>query len=202
MKKQTSSRSRAIFAAAAAALLLTASLSSFDAAAGWKWGHRDNDREHRSHGGSRATGLVGTVLRETRPFRDVNEATAQGYGIFLGCVSSAHEGAMGVHFVNGGLVGDGMLDATRPEVLVYEPRRRGRLKLAAVEYLVIAEAWHVSNEQPPVLEGQAFNFVGTPNRYGLPAFYELHVWAWKENPHGTFADHNPRVSCERYSPDA
>lgn len=184
-------------AAAAAAFLVTASLSSGEAAAGRK-GDRDND--HESHGGPRATGLVKTVRQETRPFRDVNEATAQGYGIFLGCVSSQHEGAMGVHFVNGGLVGDGMLDATRPEVLVYEPKQ-GRLKLGAVEYLVIAEAWHAGNEQPPVLEGQAFNFVGSPNRYGLPAFYELHVWAWKENPHGTFADHNPRVSCEDYSPD-
>lgn len=146
-----------------------------------------------------ATGLVKTVRNATWQFRDVNEATAQGYGVFLGCVSSPHEGAMGVHFINGGLVGDGMLDANRPEALVYEPRH-GRLKLVAVEYVVLAEPWHAGNDLPPVLEGQAFNYVGSPNRYGLPPFYELHVWAWKENPSGTFADHNPRVSCDRYSP--
>jgi hypothetical protein len=40
--------------------------------------------------------------------------------------------------------------------------------------------------------------VGAPNRYGLPAFYELHVWAWKTNPSGMFADWNPRVSCEEF----
>ena len=199
MKKQPGSRSPALLAAAAALLLsATASLSNLSAAAGDRqW---DGGNERKSHG-ARPTGLVRTVLRETRPFRDVNAATAQGYGLFLGCVSSPHEGAMGVHFVNGGLVGDGMLDAARPEALVYEPRGQGRLKLAAVEYVVIAEAWHVNNEAPPVLDGQVFNYVGSPNRYGLPAFYELHVWAWKENPHGMFADHNPRVSCERYVPD-
>ena len=31
---------------------------------------------------------------------------------------------------------------------------------------------------------------------GLPAFYELHVWAWRDNPKGVFADWNTRVSCE------
>lgn len=145
-----------------------------------------------------ATGLVKTVRSETRQFRDVNEATAQGYGEFLGCVSGAHEGAMGVHFVNGALVGDGLLDAARPEALLYEPAF-GQLELVAVEYVVLAELWDAANEQPPVLEGQVFNYVGSPNRYGLPAFYELHVWAWKKNPRGAFADHNPRVSCEQYS---
>ena len=29
-----------------------------------------------------------------------------------------------------------------------------------------------------------------------PAFYELHVWAWRDNPSGVFVDWNPRVSCE------
>jgi hypothetical protein len=29
----------------------------------------------------------------------------------------------------------------------------------------------------PVLEGQVLQFIDSPNRYGLPPFYELHVWA-------------------------
>jgi hypothetical protein len=37
-----------------------------------------------------------------------------------------------------------------------------------------------------------------PNRYGIPAFYALHVWAWRHNPQGTFVDYNPRVSCDGY----
>jgi hypothetical protein len=44
--------------------------------------------------------------------------------------------------------------------------------------------------------GQLFNFTGAPNRYGLDPFYELHVWAWKANPRGAFADMNPNVTCE------
>jgi hypothetical protein len=43
--------------------------------------------------------------------------------------------------------------------------------------------------------GQVFNYVGAPNRYRLPAFYELHVWAWRHNPAGMFADWNPNVAC-------
>jgi hypothetical protein len=39
-----------------------------------------------------------------------------------------------------------------------------------------------------------FNFNTSPNRYGLGPFYELHVWAWKDNPAGTFADMNNTVS--------
>ena len=65
-------------------------------------------------------------------------ATAEGYALSGGCVTGPERGAMGVHFVNASLVGDGALDATRPEALVYEPRE-GRLELVAVEYLVIAE---------------------------------------------------------------
>jgi hypothetical protein len=44
--------------------------------------------------------------------------------------------------------------------------------------------------------GQTFHFNSSPNRYGIPAFYALHVWAWKHNPHGMFVDWNPKVSCE------
>jgi hypothetical protein len=44
-----------------------------------------------------------------------------------------------------------------------------------------------------------FLYVGSPNRYGMPAFYEMHVWVWKTNPNGVFADWNPNVSCEDFS---
>ena len=148
------------------------------------------------------TGLVKEVLEATARFSDVAAAESEGYGQFLGCVSGPQEGAMGVHFANGALVGDGALDASRPEVLVYEPRKNGRMRLVAVEYLVIAEAWHAANEAPPVLAGQSFHYSGSPNRYGLPPFYALHVWAWKDNPSGMYVDWNPKVTCENYKVDA
>ena len=152
-------------------------------------------------GAKRATTLAETVRQATAQFKDVRKAEAAGYGLLHGCVSGPQEGAMGIHFANGELVGDGELDAAHPEALLYEPKD-GKLQLVGVEYVVIAEAWNASHPAPPVLMGQLFNFVGAPNRYGLPPFYELHVWAWKSNPSGTFADWNPRVSCEDYVGDA
>jgi hypothetical protein len=146
-----------------------------------------------------AATLVETVRRATKRFQNVEEATAAGYADALVCVSGLEEGAMGVHFVNGDLLGDGELDPQRPEALVYEPKN-GQLRLVAVEYIVLAEAWDANNPTPPSLLGQLFHYNGSPNRYRLPAFYELHVWAWKDNPNGMFADWNPGVSCEEYAP--
>lgn len=152
----------------------------------------------RGGDGYHASGIVGQVREGTRRYRDVDAASADGYALFLGCVSSANAGAMGVHFVNGGLVGDGALDASRPEALVYEPKN-GELRLAAAEFVVLADAWHAGHTEPPILLGQSFHYTGSPNRYGLPPFYALHVWAWKPNRLGTFVNWNPDVSCEEYA---
>jgi hypothetical protein len=143
--------------------------------------------------------LVETVRQATALFHNIEEATAAGYANTLNCVSGPQEGVMGVHFANADLIGDGLLDPQSPELLVYEPKD-GQLHLVAVEYLVLAETWDAKNPAPPVLLGQLFHYSGSPNRYGLPAFYELHVWAWKDNPNGMFADWNPNVSCAEYTP--
>jgi hypothetical protein len=145
---------------------------------------------------------VETVRQATAQFKNVRAATRAGYGLFHGCTSGPQEGAMGIHLVNGDLVGDGKLEASQPEALLYEPKGE-KLRLVGVEYIVDAEAWNDShNGTPPVLMGQMFNYVGAPNRYGIAAFYELHVWAWERNPNGTFADWNPRVSCDDYVGDS
>ena len=102
---------------------------------------------------------------------------------------------MGVHYGNGDLVGDGEIDASKPEALIYEPTPEG-LRLVGVEFVVIAETWLVNHHSSPVLEGQTFQFIDSPNRYNLPAHFELHVWAWRENPNGAFVDWNNRVTCE------
>jgi len=139
------------------------------------------------------------VRQATAQFKDVEKA--DGYALLHGCVSGPQEGAMGIHFANGSLVGDGALDALHPEALLYEPKD-GKLQLVGVEYIVIADDWNAHHQTPPVLMGQLLNYSGAPNRFGIPAFYELHVWAWKNNPDGVFADWNPRVSCEEYVGDA
>lgn len=145
--------------------------------------------------------LVEIVQQSTERFQDPAQAIEAGYAAMPNCVSGPEEGAMGVHYVDGALVGDGELDETRPEALVYEARQ-GRLQLVAVEYIVPAKEWHEKYPAPPVLAGQLFHYVGAPNRYGAPAFYELHVWAWQQNPSGTFADWNPKVSCDGFTVEA
>ena len=143
--------------------------------------------------------LVEEVRRSTARFNEVAAAEKAGYAPFLGCVSGPQEGAMGLHYVNGDLVGDGLLDAQRPEALMYEVKD-GRLRFVGVEFIVLAEAWDAAHKKtPPTLMGQAFHFTPSPNRYGIPAFYALHVWAWKHNPHGMFVDWNPKVSCEGFT---
>ena len=149
---------------------------------------------------NQAGAFVKLVREATERFQDVSVAEAEGYALTFGCVSGSHEGAMGVHFVNFPMVGDPALDPARPELLVYEPMPNGRLRLVAADYLVIADAWHETNMAPPELMGQLFHLFEYPNRFGLPAFYTLHVWAWEENPQGTFANWNPRVSCNAYNP--
>ena len=59
----------------------------------------------------------------------------------------------------------------------------------------IADTWMAHHDNPPVLEGQTFQYVPSPNRYGLPAHFELHVWAWRNNPNGAFVDWNDHVTC-------
>jgi hypothetical protein len=100
---------------------------------------------------------------------------------------------MGVHYVNGTLVGDGKIEVSTPEALIYE-----NSKLVGVEYIVDAATWLANNSNtPPVLEGQSFQLVGIPNRFNIPApFFELHVWAWRHNPNGAFTDWNDHVNCE------
>jgi hypothetical protein len=153
----------------------------------------------QQHAVNNSPGLVNDVRRGTSSFQDIDAARDAGYALATGCVSGPQEGAMGVHYANGALIGDGLLNPERPELLMYEIRN-GRATLVGVEFVVIADAWHATNAAPPVLKGQHFHYVGSPNRYGLPPFYELHVWAWRHNLNGAFADWNPQVSCDEYAP--
>jgi hypothetical protein len=125
--------------------------------------------------------LVEIVREATRQFIDVNNAGPAGYESFLGCVSGQDHGAMGVHYVNGTLVGDGRIDATRPEALIYEPMN-GKMRLVGVEYIVDAATWLASNPSPPVLEGQTFLLVTSPKRYNIPSFFVLRVWRGETIP--------------------
>jgi len=140
--------------------------------------------------------LVQDVREATAQFIDVNNAGPAGYEPVFGCVTGPDHGAMGIHYVNGTLVGDGEIDVAHPEALIYEPVGNRR-RMVGVEYIVDAATWLQNhNNTPPSLDGQDFQFVAAPNRFHLADFFELHVWAWQDNPQGAFVDWNNKVTCE------
>jgi hypothetical protein len=145
--------------------------------------------------------LVKAVRDATERFRDVSQAEKEGYGLQFGCVSGGDYGAMGLHYVNFPLVGDGEVDAAHPEIILYEPLPNGRVRITGADFLVLAADWDAKHQGPPELMGQLFHFFESPNRFGLPPFYTLHVWAWKDNPNGAFVNWHPKVSCESFTPN-
>jgi hypothetical protein len=164
--------------------------------------------DHSSHAmGSYGSGddhsgaLVKVVREATERFRDPASAEAEGYKPLFGCVSGPDRGAMGQRYVNFSFVGDGVLDAAHPELVIYETLPSGHLKLTGAEFFVFKDQWDAAHAEPPQLMGQLFHLNEAPNRYRLPSFYSLHVWAWKENPFGAFVNWHPDVRCEAFDAD-
>ena len=117
-------------------------------------------------------------------------AVAEGYAP-IPCASGLQGGAMGVHYVNGDLLKDGVVDIAKPEAVMYEPTADGKMDLVAVEYIAF--------KGPAALDGHLFNFVTEPNRYGLDKFYELHVWAWRPNPTGSVCRQQSECELRRHA---
>ncbi len=145
---------------------------------------------------------VTAARNATRKYRSFVTAKKDGYGLFkdsagIACISKPSKGAMGIHFVNVNLVGTPQVSLKHPEALVYA-RENGHRRLVALEYVVLKKDWekaHGRNAHRPWLYGQRFNLTHAGNRYGLPAFYSLHAWIWKDNPAGRFMMWNPDVHC-------
>ena len=136
----------------------------------------------------------------TAAYQNQASAAAAGYELLtdassIACIDDPQMGAMGVHYVKGSLVGDGKIDPARPEALVYQVADDGSMKLVALEWVVIQSAWDESHTTPPTLFGQQFMLTPAGNRFGLPPFYSLHAWIYKNNPSGTFSPYNPGVTC-------
>jgi hypothetical protein len=145
-------------------------------------------------------GDPGRARAATAKYHRLAVAQRDGYGLLtdaagIACIDNPGVGGMGVHYVKGALVGDAAVKATTPEALVYEPQGNGRMRLVALEYVVFQDAWDAAHDSPPSLFGREFMLTPAGNRYGLPAFYELHAWVWTHNPRGMFDDWNPLVSC-------
>ncbi len=158
-----------------------------------------HDQAHGGPARSQPSELVKVVRDATERYRDVKVAQYDGYELMFGCVSGPDAGAMGMHFVKGALLMDDVVDPTHPEIVIYEPQPNGRLRLIGADFLVLASAWDANHSSAPELMGQFFHYFEAPNRFGLPPFYTLHVWAWKDSPTGTFVNWNQNVSCDAFS---
>ena len=149
---------------------------------------RAEDHDHHDHGVQADAPLAAHVRAANARFVKFDPAALakEGYGP-IPCTSSIDGGAMGIHWVNGTYLKDAQPVINHPQAVMYEPDEHGAMHLVGVEFITF--------KGPASLEGQLFAFQGATNRYGLDPFYELHVWAWKQNPKGTFADFNPNVTC-------
>jgi hypothetical protein len=140
---------------------------------------------------------LAAARRATARFHKLEHAIAAGYPAdATGCLDFPNgymdfgPGAMSTHWINWEYYGDGgALDPTQPEALLYEPEANGKYRLVAVEYIV-PESDLPSSAPPPVLFGRELMF--------HPDFdaWAVHVWLWKDNPYGLYADVNPNVTCE------
>ena len=140
-------------------------------------------------GGAEVDGQLKAARAATERFTDHAAAEGAGYAstlTTLGCFHDAGKGGMGLHYVADKLM-DATLDTTAPEALVYELDPAGApARLVAHEYIVPVEAW--SSNDPPMLFGQHLH------RHATLPLWVLHVWLYRDNPSGLFADFNPDVA--------
>ncbi len=165
------------------------------------------------------------VRAATDRFRDVKVALAEGYvrdpmnicevAEMMG--KPAALGVMGIHYVRPDLLGitappsprvtgtGTHTDFTKPAVLIYEPQQDGSLQLLAVENLVFMKAWEAAgNTAPPSYQGVPYDRMvddpATPldEAHMFDPHYDRHVWLYRENPNGMFAQFNPNATCKHH----
>ena len=166
------------------------------------------------------------VRSATERFRDVKVALAEGYVRDPGNVCEdapkmgkpASLGAMGIHFFRPDLLGitgppnprvNGTgthTDFTRPSILIYEPQQDGSLELVAIENLVFVDAWKkAGNVAAPSYQGVEYDLMqddpatAVDEAHMFEPHWDRHVWLYRENPSGMFAQFNPNATC-RWQP--
>jgi hypothetical protein len=135
------------------------------------------------------------LRKVTAHFHSIDVAKQAGYSTQITpCWAHHSAGAMGYHYGKTSLL-DATVALLEPEVIIYEPQAGGHMKMVGMEYIVPLAAWEAaghdlnnSNDVPQLL-GQKFT------RHSTLPIFKLHIWLWQQNPSGTYADWNPKVSC-------
>jgi hypothetical protein len=166
------------------------------------------------------------VRQATERYRDVKVALAEGYVRDPMNVCDTAEmmgrpaalGAMGIHYFRPDLLGitappsprvtgtGTHTDFRKPSILIYEPQADGSLQLVAVENLVFVAAWRAAGHtNPPSFHGVAWDSMiddpKTPidEAHMFEPHFDRHVWLYRKNPNGMFAQFNPAVSCAHHT---
>ena len=143
----------------------------------------------------------------TAQYHQESRGLDDGFFADAECVEVPGLGGMGIHYANPSRTNDLFVDPASPEILLYEPQANGERHLVAVEYfapvIVNGAPWFGPGPPPngqynaaPVLFGQTFNGPMPGHNAFMPWHYDLHVWIWRNNPAGMFAQFNPKVSCQ------
>jgi hypothetical protein len=90
-----------------------------------------------------------------------------------------------------------------PAVLIYEPQADESLQLVAIENLVFIKAWEAAgNKAPPRFQNVPFDrMVDDPatkvdEAHNFEPHYDRHVWLYRDNPNGMYAQFNPNATCK------
>lgn len=124
------------------------------------------------------------LRRATSSYTSFAAAQAAGYSERLTDCMADSTGGMGYHYGKTAFI-DGNARLLEPEILMYEPQADGSLRFVGIEFVVPLSA----SATAPSLFGLEFH------RNEAFQLWVLHVWLYKDNPSGMFADWNPTVSC-------
>ncbi|HEY8203324.1 MAG TPA: hypothetical protein VIF81_01230 [Pyrinomonadaceae bacterium] len=149
------------------------------------------------------------AMMATAQYHNESKARADGFISTFDCVEAPGLGAMGIHYINPFRMMDINVDVTQPEALLYLPQNDGTNRLVGMEYVVPVLSngapWFGGPTNPPpaidnlapVLFGQTFDGPMPGHTPGQPWHYDLHVWAWQNNPSGLFFPFNPKLRCQQ-----
>jgi hypothetical protein len=136
--------------------------------------------------GNSGDNAIATLRRVTARYHNLDAAIADGFVLLHPCEEREGEGPVGAVYAHFGRVLDGVIDPQLPDALVYEPSQNGKPKLVAVEF---AQPYPFAPQAPTFMDA-------TFQREDEFGVWALHIWVWRSNPEGMFAESNPRVSCD------
>lgn len=180
-------------------------------------------------GATPAEPTLHAVREATERFRDVKVALAEGYipdptnmcEVAENMGKPAEFGAMGIHYFRPDLLGitgppNPRIDGTgthtnflEPAILLYEPQEDGSLELIGIENLVFVRAWEkAGHKAPPSFQGIAYDRMEDDRAteldeaHGFEPHFDRHVWLYRQNPNGIFAQYNPNATCKHHKQEA